>query len=207
MCVAHYTLWKHSRLRTLYPHIFWHGLFKKGGLWIRDPPVWHLIRINDLEENSLPHAKVIKKLRINVRGIIQGVGFRPFVYKLATGHGLKGWVCNTSDDVTIEVEGLMSAISHFLERLKTQAPPRSQIEDIKCQYLPPFGYETFEIRGSLSLEGRYQLISPDIATCPLCQEELFDPGDRRFLHPFINCTNCGPRFTIIEDIPYDLNSL
>ena len=141
--------------------------------------------------------------RINIRGMVQGVGFRPFVYKLAIRNRLKGWVCNTSGDVTIEVEGLKEAIGCFLEQLKTQAPPRAQIEDINSQYLEPFGYETFEIKDSLSLEGRYQLISPDIATCPLCQKELFNPRDRRYHFPFINCTNCGPRFTIIKDIPYD----
>ena len=148
-------------------------------------------------------VKINRVARISVRGVVQGVGFRPFVYQLAATHGLKGWVCNTSGDVTIEVEGLTETIGCFLEQIKTQAPSRAQIEDINFKYLQPVGYENFEIKGSLSLEGQYQLISPDIATCPLCRKELFDPRDRRYRFPFINCTNCGPRFTIVKDIPYD----
>jgi hydrogenase maturation protein HypF len=141
--------------------------------------------------------------RISVRGVVQGVGFRPFIYQLATRHKLRGWVCNTSEDVRIEVEGDTRDIERFLQGLREQAPPLSHIEDITVTPAPPAGYDKFEIRHSIAEEGKYQLVSPDIATCPDCLREIFDPGDRRFRYPFTNCTNCGPRFTIIADIPYD----
>jgi len=148
-------------------------------------------------------TKAIRSAHISVRGIVQGVGFRPFVYGLATKHKLKGWVCNTSEDVRIEVEGEAEAIEQFERELRTEAPPLSHIEDITISYDSPLGYKCFEIRHSQALEGKYQLISPDVATCQLCLNELLDPGDRRYRYPFTNCTNCGPRFTIIEDMPYD----
>ena len=141
--------------------------------------------------------------RISVKGVVQGVGFRPFVYQLATGHDLRGWVCNTSEDVKIEVEGEAKDIDLFLLKLKEQAPPVSHIEEITVTREKPVGYDKFEIRHSVAEEGKYQLVSPDIATCPDCLREIFDPSDRRYLYPFTNCTNCGPRFTIITDIPYD----
>lgn len=141
--------------------------------------------------------------RISVRGVVQGVGFRPFVYRLAATLGLKGWVCNTSQEVMIEVEGEERAIQSFLNRLRTEAPPRALIETVTHHFAPPEGYETFEIRASRAEKEQYQLISPDIATCPECQRELLDPQDRRYRYPFINCTHCGPRLTIIKDIPYD----
>ncbi len=142
---------------------------------------------------------------ISVRGVVQGVGFRPFVYQLATRHNLKGWVCNTSEDVRIEVEGEAEAIERFLRDLTEKAPPRASIEHITTQRITDRQetYERFEIRHSLAEEGKYQLVSPDIATCPDCLREILSPEDRRYRYPFTNCTNCGPRFTIIEDIPYD----
>jgi hydrogenase maturation protein HypF len=145
-------------------------------------------------------------VHVSVRGVVQGVGFRPFVYQLATRYNLKGWVCNTSEDVKIEVEGEPEAIEHFLRALREEAPPRASIEHIKTTRLPPAHqqkYEKFEIRHSVAEEGKYQLISPDIATCPDCLSDILSPDDRRYHYPFTNCTNCGPRFTIIEDIPYD----
>jgi hydrogenase maturation protein HypF len=141
--------------------------------------------------------------RISVRGVVQGVGFRPFVYQLATRHNLRGWVCNTSEDVRIEVEGEAKDIERFLHELHEQAPPLSHIEDIKVTAGAPENYDKFEIRPSIAEKGKYQLVSPDIATCPDCLREIFDPKDRRYRYPFTNCTNCGPRFTIIKDIPYD----
>ncbi len=141
--------------------------------------------------------------RISVRGVVQGVGFRPFIYQLAKRHSLRGWVCNTSEDVRIEVEGDTRDIERFLHGLREQAPPLSHIEEITFTPGPPAGYDKFEIRHSIAEEGKYQLVSPDIATCPDCLREIFDPKDRRFRYPFTNCTNCGPRFTIIADIPYD----
>ena len=140
---------------------------------------------------------------ISVRGVVQGVGFRPFVYRLAHEHGLTGWVLNHSGGVEIEVEGPAAALASFVRDLEKKAPPLARIESIKVADAPPAGYTTFDIRHSVAEEGRYQLISPDIATCPDCLRELLDPADRRYRYPFTNCTNCGPRFTIIADIPYD----
>jgi len=145
----------------------------------------------------------LKLAHISVRGIVQGVGFRPFVYSLATKHNLKGWVYNTSEDVKIEVEGEAAAIEQFERELQTKAPPLAHIEGVTINYHPPLGYKSFEIRHSQALEGKYQLISPDVATCQSCLSELLDFEDRRYCYPFTNCTNCGPRFTIIEDMPYD----
>jgi hydrogenase maturation protein HypF len=150
-------------------------------------------------------AKVgtVELARISARGVVQGVGFRPFVYQLATKYDLKGWVCNTSEDVKIEVQGESKDLKHFLSELQNNAPPLASIESVTVTYHPPADYTSFEIRHSVSEEGKYQLVSPDIATCPACLREIFSPEDRRYHYPFTNCTNCGPRFTIIEDIPYD----
>jgi len=148
-------------------------------------------------------TEIVSRAQISVRGIVQGVGFRPFIYQLATSHHLKGWVCNTSGDVKIEVEGKGETIDQFLDKLRSQAPPMAQIEDVNFHFAAPCGYRQFVIRSSQSEEGKYQLVSPDIATCPQCQAEILDSGDRHYGYPFTNCTNCGPRFTIIEDIPYD----
>ncbi len=138
-----------------------------------------------------------------LKGVVQGVGFRPFVYGLAVRLGLKGWVNNSSDGVHIEVEGEKGAVEGFTRDLPAQAPPRSRIESISCEDLEAKGFDAFRIRESAAEEGRYQLVSADIATCAACRGEIFNPGDRRYGYPFTNCTNCGPRFTIIEDIPYD----
>jgi hydrogenase maturation protein HypF len=134
--------------------------------------------------------------------VVQGVGFRPFIFRLAGEHGLKGWVINTSSAVEIEVEGKSAEVDAFVGRVVHDAPPRARIEGVEVADGKPAGYRTFEIRESRADAG-YQLISPDIATCADCIRELFDPGDRRYRYPFTNCTNCGPRFTIITDIPYD----
>jgi hydrogenase maturation protein HypF len=142
-------------------------------------------------------------LSIEVRGVVQGVGFRPFVYQLARSHGLSGWVRNASGDVKIEVEGERGALDGFLEELTTLAPPLARIDDVSVACRTPMGRAGFEIRDSVEEEGKYQLVSPDIATCGLCLEEVLSPGNRRHRYPFTNCTNCGPRFTIIDDIPYD----
>jgi hydrogenase maturation protein HypF len=148
-------------------------------------------------------TKVGRLARISVRGVVQGVGFRPFVYRLAQEYSLKGWVRNTSGNVEIEVEGNEEALENFLSDLQAKAPPMARIEKVEATFHPPKGYTEFQIGESLSREGQYQLVSPDIATCDDCKKEIFSPTDRRFRYPFTNCTNCGPRFTIIEDIPYD----
>jgi len=151
----------------------------------------------------MTRAGTVELARISVRGIVQGVGFRPFVYQLAAKYNLKGWVCNTSEDVKIEIQGESKDLERFLSELQGNAPPLARIENISVTYHPPAGYKTFEIRPSTAEEGKYQLVSADIATCQACLREIFNPEDRRYHYPFTNCTNCGPRFTIIEDIPYD----
>jgi len=144
-----------------------------------------------------------QRARISVRGVVQGVGFRPFVYRLAREHGLRGWVRNTSGSVEIEAEGDADEVRAFLEAFPSQVPPRARVDTLETSFAPVAGYEGFVIRESHRQEGAYQLVSPDIATCADCVREILSPEDRRAGYPFTNCTNCGPRFTIIEDIPYD----
>ncbi len=140
------------------------------------------------------------RLLIKVSGTVQGVGFRPFVYGLATELGLKGFVANTSRGVTIDIEG--KGAIEFLRRLKSEAPPLSSITQVTVEHLPMFGYEDFRIVQSMNAEG-FTLISPDMATCEKCSSELMDPVDRRYRYPFINCTDCGPRYSITRSVPYD----
>ncbi len=142
-------------------------------------------------------------VKVHITGVVQGVGFRPFVYNLATNLNLKGWVKNTSAGVEIEAEGDKNTLDVFLQKLRDDAPPLSRIDDFTASFRPRNGFTQFDIIHSESVDGAFQPISPDIAICDDCLRELFDPGDRRYLYPFINCTNCGPRFTIIKDIPYD----
>ena len=142
-----------------------------------------------------------ERARIRVTGIVQGVGFRPHVYNLAVTGGLSGFVLNTSRGVTIEVEG--PGAETFAERLRQDHPPLSIIKTIETEILEPAGYSGFEIRLSESVSEEFSLISPDIPTCPDCLKELYNHSDRRYLYPFINCTNCGPRYSIIKCVPYD----
>jgi len=141
--------------------------------------------------------------RLHVTGVVQGVGFRPFVYGLATRLDLSGWVRNTSAGVDIVVEGTPAALEAFQTALREEAPPLARIDALETQEAPPNGYTAFEIRHSEARPGDFQPISPDVATCDDCLAEIFDPADRRYRYAFTNCTNCGPRFTIIQDIPYD----
>ena len=135
---------------------------------------------------------------------MQGVGFRPFVYALATGLGLTGLVGNDLDGVFAEVEGPEAAVAEFLGRLELQAPPLARIERVTTRALRPVRSASFVIAASESQTGlRRTLVSADTATCADCLRELADPADRRHEYPFINCTNCGPRFTIVRDVPYD----
>ena len=140
---------------------------------------------------------------ISVRGVVQGVGFRPYIYSLANQYGLKGWVSNTSEGVKIQVEGSPHAIDPFCHDLPIKAPPAAHIELISITYQQPRGYNTFEIRSSITSTEGYGLVSPDLATCARCKAEIFDQSDRRYGYAFTNCTDCGPRFTIIRDMPYD----
>jgi hydrogenase maturation protein HypF len=142
-------------------------------------------------------------LSIHIKGIVQGVGFRPFVYGLATRFGLKGWVRNTSAGVEIEVDGKPPQLRSFLEALSKEAPPLAKIDAIHTERKPANNFSEFKIIHSRSSPQGYQPISPDVSICDDCLEELFTPTDHRYRYPFINCTNCGPRFTIIKDIPYD----
>ena len=135
--------------------------------------------------------------------MVQGVGFRPFVYSLAQRHGLAGWVRNTSAGVEIHVEGPGDEVEAFVAALPREAPSRAYIAELARESAEPEGVAGFVILESAAAPGEYQLVSPDIATCDDCRRELLDPQDRRFAYPFTNCTNCGPRFTIIEDLPYD----
>ncbi len=141
--------------------------------------------------------------RIEVSGIVQGVGFRPYVYRLATGRHLTGTIFNTSAGVTIEVEGPAEQIAEFVERLPIDAPPLARVTHVTVREIPCNGDHDFRIVHSLGGEPVRTLISPDVAICPDCLQELFDAADRRYGYPFINCTNCGPRFTIVRDLPYD----
>lgn len=143
------------------------------------------------------------RLRVHLNGTVQGVGFRPFVFKLAKSLNLKGFVVNHSSGVTIEVEGDRSSLDEFLIRLHTEKPALAHIYSQEVEYLEPVGYEDFEIRESQEEGKKEVLILPDIATCDQCLKEVFDRNNRRFMYPFTNCTNCGPRFTIIERLPYD----
>jgi hydrogenase maturation protein HypF len=144
-----------------------------------------------------------ERRKIRVSGIVQGVGFRPYVYRLAKEERLGGTIRNTAAGVTIEVEGPADCIARFLERLTTEAPALSRITGIEVGSLPAEGETDFQILASRAGEAMHTLISPDVAICDDCLREMLDPADRRYLYPFINCTNCGPRFTIVRDIPYD----
>ncbi len=144
-----------------------------------------------------------QRVSIRVEGIVQGVGFRPFVRNLATDLDLAGSVRNDTAGALIEVEGTARAIGIFLRRLESDAPPLCVIEEVVPAPLPPAGGTGFVISPSDPAGERRTLVSADTATCADCLRELFDPSDRRYLYPFINCTNCGPRFTIVRDIPYD----
>jgi hydrogenase maturation protein HypF len=145
----------------------------------------------------------LRGAHIHITGVVQGVGFRPFVYGLAQRQLVTGWVCNTSSGVEIEVDGTMGSLAAFTAALQTELPPLARIDSLLVTERAPNGFNRFEIRSSRAVVGAFQPISPDVTICNDCLRELFDPADRRFRYPFINCTNCGPRFTIIRDIPYD----
>ena len=144
-----------------------------------------------------------RRLHVKVEGIVQGVGFRPYVYQLARRHRLEGWVRNRADGVEAEIAGCSEDVGAFLEALPSEAPPLARIVLIEATDRPFKPLGPFQIVKSRDRESRATLISPDVCTCPDCIRELMDPNDRRYRYPFINCTHCGPRYTIIRDIPYD----
>jgi hydrogenase maturation protein HypF len=152
---------------------------------------------------QMPQRAKQERLRVAIRGAVQGVGFRPFVYRLATEMDLPGWVSNSPQGVFLEVEGAPDALRRFLLRLEKERPLRSSIQSLEPSFLAPIGFEIFEIRPSNHTGERTALVLPDIATCADCLREIGDPADRRYRYPFTNCTNCGPRFSIIRSLPYD----
>ncbi len=144
-----------------------------------------------------------QRLRLTIQGIVQGVGFRPFVYRLATQLGLTGWVRNSTSGVLIEVEGARDHLEEFVRRLPDEIPLRASIQSLASDWLPATGYRLFTVEKSDPGGRKSAHVLPDIATCPDCLREIFDPKNRRFHYPFTNCTNCGPRYSIIEFLPYD----
>ena len=145
----------------------------------------------------------MKRAEIKVTGIVQGIGFRPFIYNLAKTHLIRGWVLNNEKGVFIDAESEDGNLDRFIQDIPKLAPPLARIEAFDVKHLEPLGYTTFEIRKSEEAQEKFVLISPDVATCDQCLSELFSPQNFRYRYPFINCTLCGPRFTIIRDIPYD----
>jgi len=145
----------------------------------------------------------LQRLAVHAEGVVQGVGFRPFVYGLATELGLTGWVKNSSAGVSVEVEGDRPALEQFIARLQADKPNHSRLTQVDVDWLSPCGYSHFEIRDSQNQGSKTALILPDLATCPDCLREMRDPSDRRYRYPFTNCTHCGPRFSILRSLPYD----
>jgi hydrogenase maturation protein HypF len=140
---------------------------------------------------------------IEVHGVVQGVGFRPFVWRIAVREGVRGWVRNEGGRVTIHAEGTAAALDVFEKAIRDEAPPLARVDSVAATPAGSVGYPGFEVDVSTDGAGGERLVSPDAAVCAACLAELFDPGDRRFRYPFINCTDCGPRFTVIESLPYD----
>ncbi|HAM41361.1 MAG TPA: carbamoyltransferase HypF [Candidatus Omnitrophica bacterium] len=143
------------------------------------------------------------RVRVVIHGTVQGVGFRPFIYRLATRHRLAGWVSNSSHGVVIEAEGAPDAVEQFLADLQQDKPPRASLQGMESTRLDPTGEDGFAIRASESSGNPATGILPDLATCRECLQDVLEPSNRRFRYPFTNCTNCGPRFSIIEALPYD----
>ncbi|MEW6161182.1 MAG: carbamoyltransferase HypF, partial [Verrucomicrobiota bacterium] len=148
-------------------------------------------------------APIIDAYLIRISGLVQGVGFRPFVHRLACKYGLRGRIRNQTGDVLIEIEGTNPPLDQFVQELASNAPPLARIDQIHCQPAIPTHRRQFEIEPSEHVPGGAPTLPPDVATCSECLVELLDPNDRRFLYPFLNCAHCGPRFTIIRSLPYD----
>ena len=155
------------------------------------------------EAAGVEEASGDRRIRILVRGIVQGVGFRPFLHRLARKHGLTGWARNTSGGLEAELEGNRLSLSAFVNEVQNCPPPMAAVEEISVSGpYAPAGYGEFSIRGSY-LSEESTLLSPDMAPCPTCEQELFSPKNRRHRYPFLNCTDCGPRYTIVRALPYD----
>ena len=157
--------------------------------------------------NSTASFPLLRRCRLLASGQVQGVGFRPFVYRLALRHGLTGRVGNTSDGVRIEVQGPPDAVDAFCRELPATLPPLARLTSCAAEYVEPLPEESaFAIVPSSGRSGHHVLVSPDVGACPDCLADMEDPGNRRYRYPFTNCTNCGPRFTITRAIPYDRDS-
>ena len=147
------------------------------------------------------------RLQLTIQGTVQGVGFRPFIYRLATELNLTGWVNNSVQGVCIQVEGLRENLEQFQARILEEKPPQSEIQSLNAVWLPIVGYSEFEIHVSEPTNHREKsaIVLPDLSTCSDCLQDILDPQNRRYQYPFTNCTNCGPRYSIIRDLPYDRN--
>lgn len=152
---------------------------------------------------SLGSHRSPARLRLTIRGTVQGVGFRPFLYRLATEMDLSGWAANSPQGVILEVEGGVEQLHGFQRRVEQERPPHSHVESVQAEFLPVVGYQGFEIRASDASGRKTTAMLPDLATCAECLMDVATPGNRRFRYPFTNCTHCGPRFSIIEALPYD----
>jgi hydrogenase maturation protein HypF len=167
-----------------------------------DAPVAHAAGKRHAASVTGALPEVVERRRIRVRGVVQGVGFRPFVHRLATRDGLGGRVWNDGEGVVVEVEGSAALLDAFTRGLADEAPPLARVASITGERVAPVGEHGFLVVTSRA-EGRSALVPPDVATCDDCLRELYDPADRRYRYPFVNCTNCGPRLTIVTRVPYD----
>jgi len=159
--------------------------------------------MNDASVRGAQAAGPAVRRRIELRGVVQGVGFRPFVYRIAVECGIRGRVLNSSEGVVIEAEAGEEKLDRFLRQLKTELPPLARIDDLAVTAVDPLGDAEFTIEQSVRQSGRFSLVPPDVATCAECAGDFGSAENRRYLYPFTNCTNCGPRYTIIGDVPYD----
>ena len=148
-------------------------------------------------------SDLVVRLRIRCRGAVQGVGFRPTVHRIATAAGLAGWVVNDPGGATVEVEGPEPAVAAFPDRLRSSLPPLARLDGMEVAEIPPVGDAAFVVRDSRDGRRAGALVPPDAALCHDCRRELEDPRDRRHAYPFITCTNCGPRFSLVHRLPYD----
>ncbi|MFP4250624.1 MAG: acylphosphatase, partial [Armatimonadota bacterium] len=153
--------------------------------------------------SETPEFETMIRRRVTVEGIVQGVGFRPHVHRLARDLGLTGTALNVAGGLEVEIEGPRRAVEEFVRRIEADAPPIAVIESVVVEELDPLGDEDFAIVPSRGGSEGEIYVSPDVAVCADCARELRDPADRHHAHPFVNCTNCGPRFTIVEGVPYD----
>jgi hydrogenase maturation protein HypF len=170
--------------------------------------VWLFSSAIGIEEAAVSYFSLTLKgmqetFRIHITGAVQGIGFRPFVYRIAKSLDLSGWVLNSPQGVFIEAEGEHNKLVQFIHRLKEEKPTLAFIHSLEFSVHDAIGYADFEIRKSEIDGEKTAFILPDIATCKDCLQELFDPDNRRYHYPFINCTHCGPRFSIINALPYD----